>query len=832
MNVAGIILPSVKMTLKDYLLRTYGHETTALTVGYDRCMMKIAKFKNHVVFSARCKKAGVTPPSLRIRSPIDTERGRAIAERTSRQFLDERLRVANFRLRKLEDERKWREIGLQRSLSTDDFTQVRTLSEEKSEKIFLEVRRKQVEKFSKFTQSAQSGVSDNGWNTTDPTSLPDKSRWVLNLSKHRLTDTERTALERGFNFADTPKTIPKDNIVAGVEAALRKCNDEREAERARSAIANILRSAKPPKSTTTAKEHKAFRNLMDNECITILPADKGNATVVIDTDEYERKAEDILGKPPFKKIARNPTRRNEKRVNDGLKRLLDKSAIDKETYNSLRVSTAGTQPPCFYGTVKIHKPDKPLRPIVSAIGSATYSLSRFVSRILTPYTRTARSFIMNTDHFRELLSEIHVSEEEMLVSFDVKSLFTSVPVNDAIAVIRDIINTDKNFETHAGISSDTLLEMVRICLGTTSFQFRNEHYELTDGLAMGSPLSPCVANLFMAKLEETALANADLKKPTCWFRFVDDVFSIIRKDAVESFLLYLNQQHPAIQFTMEVEKDRKLPFLDITVCRQVDGRLATNTYRKPTHTGRFLQFDSNHPASVKNSVALSLLKRVGNITESDEAKHREIEQVVSELSANGYPLPFLRRAQRKAHQWETSLREATKTITVPKAADDKTNITATIPYVRGTSEGIRRVLAKLGIKTAFTSRGRKWSLMRGAKDKLPADTQPGVVYALGCADCELVYVGETTRTAKERLKEHKCHTRMGKTELSAVAHHVAETGHSIHWHARILAKDQRTSSRKIKEALVINRLDKNKKRTMNHDSGIQLSRLWLDVLGV
>ena len=68
--------------------------------------------------------------------------------------------------------------------------------------------------------------------------------------------------------------------------------------------------------------------------------------------------------------------------------------------------------------------------------------------------------------------------------------------------------------------------------------------------------------------------------------------------------------------------------------------------------------------------------------------------------------------------------------------------------------------------------------------------------------------------------------------LDGFAHHVAETGHSIHWHARILAKDQHASSRKIKEALVINRLDKNKKRTMNHDSGIQLSCLWLDVLGV
>ena len=88
-------------------------------------------------------------------------------------------------------------------------------------------------------------------------------------------------------------------------------------------------------------------------------------------------------------------------------------------------------------------------------------------------------------------------------------------------------------------------------------------------------------------------------------------------------------------------------------------------------------------------------------------------------------------------------------------------------------------------------------MMSRAKDTLPADSQPGVVYAIGGADCEQIYVGETARTGKERLKEHKCHTRMGKSEFSAIAHHVQETQHQIHWKTRIIAKERNTTAQKI-----------------------------------
>ena len=88
-----------------------------------------------------------------------------------------------------------------------------------------------------------------------------------------------------------------------------------------------------------------------------------------------------------------------------------------------------------------------------------------------------------------------------------------------------------------------------------------------------------------------------------------------------------------------------------------------------------------------------------------------------------------------------------------------------------------------------------------------------------------MYVGETARTARLRAKEHGLHARTGNIHFSATAAH-AETGHEIHWEPRVLAKETYTIKRKVIEAMYIRRLDK---RTINQDSGMQLSKIWLDL---
>ena len=194
------------------------------------------------------------------------------------------------------------------------------------------------------------------------------------------------------------------------------------------------------------------------------------------------------------------------------------------------------------------------------------------------------------------MQDARIEEDEIMVSFDVKALFTSVPIREAQEVIEEVIRADVDLPKCAGMGKEAVIELLKLCLSTSSFRFHETHYEQTDGLAMGSPASPVIANLYMEKFEEEALSSFTSTKPKIWDRYVDDVFAIMKAEKVDALLAHLNARHPSIQFTIEREKDGKLPFMDVSVRRTPEGKLRFDVYRKPTHTGRYL---STHPTTQK-----------------------------------------------------------------------------------------------------------------------------------------------------------------------------------------------------------------------------------------
>ena len=244
------------------------------------------------------------PPSLKIKSPIETERGKAIANRASRQFLDERLRIANYKIRQLEEERKWTELGLRRTLAKEDLEKVERVNREQAERTFCRIREKQCKKFDRFVCRRDAKGRYQQPEANDDAA--DQSRWVINKSSRVLTRDEMIALQKGLNFSQRSKTLPTTDIIAGVEPALRKCENQESAERARVSIASIIRKHRPHPPNTTPEEREAFRNLKKEAEITILPADKGNATVILNTEEYIKKANQLLDNSPFKKVKQTP----------------------------------------------------------------------------------------------------------------------------------------------------------------------------------------------------------------------------------------------------------------------------------------------------------------------------------------------------------------------------------------------------------------------------------------------------------------------------------------------------------------------------------------------
>ena len=149
----------------------------------------------------------------------------------------------------MEEEKKWRKLGLERIVRHEDFQRMEEKSELAAERAFCRTREKQRMKFERMLSKQQK--QDN-----ERRDLAQKGKWVQNLSSYNLTEAEEKVLERGMNFAPTPKRIPKMDIVAGVEAALlsqRKLTPEK-AEQARATVTNLLANAQPPRQNVSKYE--------------------------------------------------------------------------------------------------------------------------------------------------------------------------------------------------------------------------------------------------------------------------------------------------------------------------------------------------------------------------------------------------------------------------------------------------------------------------------------------------------------------------------------------------------------------------------------------------
>ena len=227
--------------------------------------------------------------------PIRTRRGLAIAERAGYTFVKEMLRVMDFKKRTLTEDKQWRELGLRRQLGDEVFSRFNELVKRKEERAFMKTRKRQIEKLERLRKEAESKFGDR------MKAVPDSERWVVNLSKHELSESEKKVLMKGLNFAPVCKRVPKVDYIASVEPALRKLEDVEAANIARAKISAMLKSAKCPPSNLTREDEETWRGLEKREEIVIAPADKGSAVVVLDTEDYDRRCWTSLRNLPSKR---------------------------------------------------------------------------------------------------------------------------------------------------------------------------------------------------------------------------------------------------------------------------------------------------------------------------------------------------------------------------------------------------------------------------------------------------------------------------------------------------------------------------------------------------
>ena len=169
-------------------------------------------------------------------------------------------------------------------------------------------------------------------------------------------------------------------------------------------------------------------------------------------------------------------------------------------------------------------------------------------------------------------------------------------------------------------------------------------YKQIHGCAMGSPVSPVVANLCMEAIEESPISSTRVP-PKIWKRYVDDSFVTLKKDCVSEFHDKLNSIDPMISFTMEKENNQQISFLDSLVSRN-NSFFVLDVFCKPSHTHRYLDFNSQHDKKHKISTASTLLNRACNLPSTIEGKPSKVIHVNNALLANGYPAAVIPKVLR------------------------------------------------------------------------------------------------------------------------------------------------------------------------------------------
>ena len=361
---------------------------------------------------------------------------------------------------------------------------------------------------------------------------------------------------------------------------------------------------------------------------------------------------------------------------------------------------------------------------------------------------------------------------------------------------------------------------LEFCLTNTYFLFQGKYYEQVQGAAMGSPISPLIANIFMEEFEVKALSTSPT--PTLWLRFVDDTFVINKAEHSQALLQHINSQDPHIQFTVEPTQHRSLPFLDTLVTIEQENTFSTSVYRKATHTGQYLHWDSNHCITAKQSVFNTLAHRAKVVSSSQDRLEQELQHIKTALQACQFPNWALNQWHHKFTNNNQPTNSNTTTTNTNNQQDNnpnKRNITVVVPFIPGTRREFKKLCRNKGIQVHYKGTNTLRTLLGNPKDKDPKINQTGIIYHYKCPqiNCPSAYIGESGRSLGDRVKGHF-------KAPSPIHLHSTTTGHPMDPEQfNIIHKEVNSLSRTIKEAMFIHVQDP----TLNRNLGkYQLPHIW------
>lgn len=818
------------MTFYENIQNSFGQEAVLILKQISKIQTKTAKLHNRKIFLLRCRKHGVLPKFLNFnfqhinfKKQHNTTKFSKLLKKFQTQTLSIIISdcISNITIN---DKIQMSLINQASNLLPENLLENFLEAESNNrEKTFQKNKTKLIKKFENLTNTSLN--TNNNFSF-----LFEHEEWIENRTNIIIPDTVNSILSLGPKFSALQKQKQDktyiEDIIVNLETTIETKNNNEKAL-IRNKVCNAIKKyqktneQKQPIDVELQKRIKETTLfLKQNPNILVLQADKGNKTVIMHKNDYKNKIEDILNdETTYKLLKKNPTAVFQKRNNTLIQEWIEELIIDLPTGSKLKNNNSLA--PKIYGLPKIHKTNCPLRPIISFIQSPTYDLSKYLAEKLQNITGKTENNAQDSWKAAEFLKAQTIPEGFILISLDVISMYTNIPIDIALETVEKKWNTLKE---HTLLPKCEFIKALTICLKNNYCQFNDKFYQQIKGLPMGSPLSPTIANLVLERLEEDVLKTCDF--PVLLYkRYVDDIFCVIPKDSTNSIITKFNNWHNDIQFTIEIEKNNMLAFLDMKIERpEKGGKLILHWYTKPTWSGRYMHFHSNMPMPFKQNVARNLIDRAIALS-SPEVRPSALNQVKLTLIKNGYPENMLKSTIKKCvHKFYNKDHHIT-----PKIKEQKTeqNYIA-FPYIYQLSESLSGILKPHKITVAHKSKYNLNYLFTKAKTKTEKEKKTHAVYKIPCTNCPGVYIGQTKQYLENRLKAHSSSCNGKNRDSTALKQHHLETGHVFNFQeTKILLQERNDKKRLFYEMIAI----RNDKNSVNERSDFEnLSSIYNEVL--
>ena len=459
----------------------------------------------------------------------------------------------------------------------------------------------------------------------------------------------------------------------------------------------------------------------------------------------------------------------------------------------------------FYHLPKIHKPNHPGRPIVSACSCPTENISAYLDEVMAPLVRGLSSYVKDTNHALQIFDSFHFDPGNdkrcFIFTMDIKSLYTVIPNDCGLKALAHFLDKRPVLQP----ATSTLTRLAELVLTLNTFSFNGAFYRQVAGVAMGSKMGPNYACLFVGYMEEAILSQYTGFIPQLYKRYIDDVVGAAccdRKD-LEDFIAHVSNFHPSLQYTHTIS-ETSLPFLDINL-HIAGNSLQTSAYYKETDTHSYLHHQSSHPQHSKNSLPYSQLLRLRRLCSDENDFSTKAKEMCGFFRERGYPSDSLREDLRKisninrmdaiySHRDENNqagrvplvltyhpLNEQIKKILLGNFRilnnDPETGrIFTDAPLLAHRRDrNIRNILVHTTVgnqstdpagtfpcnhprcrtcqhvSPLLTVDGTKCSI--NIKEHFSCDSS-NLIYCISCRKCSALYIGETGRNLRERFGEH------------------------------------------------------------------------------